>query len=229
MGQKGSMMEYNFTLTGTTPILLHHDDVEASDDLKAWRQDPKNQSVSVPGDDRSPPWTWQTYLYHDGTHIAIPQQNVLTALRFAGAKIKHKGTATFKSMSQSGLLVDSGFFAFTNHGKRIAIGDILAFRDEPFAIHKTEARELGFELDVKRAKVGSSKHVRVRPRFDFWQVTGKITVIEPAITPEVLAQMFEIAGRFAGLCDWRPSSKVSPGHYGMFKGEVTSIKAKKSA
>lgn len=55
----------SFELTGTTPLLMHADDVDAADALIEWRQKPDNKNISKPGDDRSPPWAWQTYLYRD--------------------------------------------------------------------------------------------------------------------------------------------------------------------
>jgi hypothetical protein len=229
MGKGFEMLDYEFVLKCLSPILIHGDDVMASDELTAWRKDPKNKSVSVPGDDRSPAWTWMTYLYHDGERLAMPQDNIMCALRHAGAKVSAKGKSTFKSMSQSGLLIGSDFCEFTNAGEPILIADILAFRDAKFSDHIKECRNLGFDLLVKRASVGSSKHVRVRPRFDEWQVRGSITVSEPAITQDVLEQLFELAGRYAGLCDWRPSSPKKPGPYGMFTAEVKPVKAARRA
>lgn len=221
-------MDYDFQLNGVMPLLMHADDVLAADDLGAWRKDPKNKSISVPGDDRSPPWTWQTYLYHDGEHLAMPQECLMAALRYGAAKITHKGQTTFKSMSQSGLLIGSDFGEFLCNDEPVSLAKVLAFRDEPFSRHMQGARDLGFDLSVKRAKVGTAKHVRVRPKFDNWSVRGTIAVNEPAITEGVLVQMFEIAGKLAGLCDWRPSAK-SPGPYGMFSAEVRAIKAARKA
>jgi hypothetical protein len=221
---------YGFELTGSMPLLMHHDDVERADDLIAWRKDPKNKSVSVAGDDRSPAWTWQTYLYHDGDHLAIPQGNLMTCLRYAGTKIASKGKSTFKSLSQSGLLLTSDFCEFLSNGKPVAIKDVLRFRDEPFSVHKQRVRDMGFDLLVNRAKVGVSKHVRVRAKFSSWSVSGSIQVLDAAITTDVLDQMFAIAGTYAGLCDWRPSSKESPGPYGTFTAKVSAIsKARKTA
>lgn len=220
-------MDYDFTLTGTMPLLMHSDDVMASDELTAWRKAPVNKSISTPGDDRSPAWTWQTYLYSNGTHLAIPQECIMCALRHAGAKISSKGKSTFKALSQSGLLISSDYCRFENNGEQIPIESIVAFRERPFAEHIVECRKLGFDLLVKRAAVGTSKHIRVRPRFDNWSVKGSIAVSEPAITENVLNQLFELAGRYAGLCDWRPSSPKKPGPYGMFGSTIAPIKSLK--
>src|SRR3954447_9876381 len=96
-------VEYQFTLTGQTPILFHADDVMATDELKAWQKDPKNKGISVAGDDRSPPWTWQYYLYTDRTNISDPAENVMACLRKSAARIPlPKGKGTFKELSQCG-------------------------------------------------------------------------------------------------------------------------------
>lgn len=221
-------MDYDFVLKGLSPALVHADDVMESDTLSTWRKDPKNKSVSVPGDDRSPAWTWQTYLYHDGEHLTIPQENIMAALRYAGAKIPSKGQTTFKAMSQSGLLILGDHCEFRNGGKRVRVSDVMALRDRPFPEHIKGARALGFDLSVKRASVGTAKHVRVRPKFEDWEVRGTIAVNEPAITESVLAQLFDIAGRLAGLGDWRPSSPKKPGPFGMFTSSLSPHKARKA-
>lgn len=184
--------------------------------LSAWRKDPKNKSVSVKGDDRSPAWSWQTYIYQNGKVLAMPQECIMAALRFGGSKISGKGNSNLKSLSQSGLYVSSSFCRFTQAGKEIKVADLEKFRDEPFATHKAKVKDLGFDLLVKRASVGTSKHVRVRPVFDQWAVGGELETLDAAVTQDVLDQMFDIAGRLAGLGDWRPSAKKSPGPYGMF-------------
>jgi len=80
---------------------------------------------------------------------------------------------------------------------------------------------MGFDLFVKRASVGKAKHIRVRPKFSQWTVTGEVMVLKPDITPVILAQLFELAGK-AGLCDWRPAGKT-PGPYGQSDAVVTEI------
>ena len=216
-------MRFSFELTGTQPLLMHADDVEQSDDLMAWRKDPKNKSVSVAGDDRSPSWSWMVYLHQHNGVVAMPQECIMAALRFAGAKISGKGKSTFKALSQSGLYIDGDFCKFTQGGKEISIPSLYKFKDEPFAGHKRGVADLGFDLMVKRARVGTSKHVRVRPIFDDWAVSGELETLDAAVTADVLDQMFDIAGRLAGLGDWRPSSPTKPGPYGMFSAKLKKL------
>ena len=219
-------MQYAFTLTGLTPLLMHADHVLAADELVAWRKSPRNKSISVPGDDRSPPWTWLTYLHHDDEHVVVPHEYLMTALRSAGAKISAKGKSTFKSLSQSGIVMTADSFPLlVGNGKPIPLASITPFRDEEsFTTHLHGVRDLGFRLDVRRAKVGTSKHVRVRPCFREWSVSGTLLVTEPAITHDVLTQMLEIAGSKVGIGDWRPSAPQSPGNHGMFTARIDRCK-----
>ena len=217
---------YQFTLKGVYPLLMHKDDIGSADALIAWRTDSANKDVSVKGDDRSPAWTWQTYLYHDGEVVAMPQENIMAAIRTAGAQINLKGTTTFKAKTQSGLFIDGEFCEFTTGGRQVRMDDILKFKNAKFSEHVQRSRELGFDLHVKRARpsgASGSKHIRVRPIFKDWQIRGVIEVGDPAITDDILKELFDKAGRYAGLCDWRPSSKKSPGPYGTFTSTVIRV------
>lgn len=214
-------MQVRFELTGVMPLLMHQDDVEAADLLQKWRKDPANKNLSTPGDDRSPAWTWQTYLYHDGTHVVLPAANIAVALRQAGTQMILKRQKTFKELTQSGMLITTEFCEFRCHGNQIALADLAAVRDLPFTEQADRCRELGFRLFAKRARIGTSKNIRVRPRFDNWSVSGVIDVFALELTLPVLQQLFEIAGR-VGLCDWRPGCKT-PGPFGMFQAELAKV------
>jgi hypothetical protein len=215
------MKKFQFTLTGFMPLLMHADNIEGSDELQAWRKQPSNKGLSVPGDDRSPGWTWQTYCYHDGAHVVMPSENVMVALRQAGAQMILKKQKTFKEITQSGLLISTEACEFRNAGRQIKWLDLLAMRDKTFAEQSAACKKLGFELFVKRARVGTSKHIRVRPKFGSWTVSGEIMVLKPEITEEILTQLFDLAGK-AGLCDWRPAGKT-PGPYGQAEAVVKEV------
>lgn len=207
--------KFRFTLTGLMPLIMHADNIEGSDDLKKWRKDPAHKPISVAGDDRSPAWTWHTYCYHDGEYIAMPSENVMVALRKAAGLIlvpDAKNGKTFKELSQSGIVIMSEACEFRSNGKQIKWADIVGMRDLQFSEQSAACKKLGFELFVKRARVGSSKHVRVRPRFSQWSVSGEVMVLKDEITDDVFKTMFDFAGK-GGLGDWRPSGKT-PGPYG---------------
>ncbi len=216
-------MLFDFKLTGITPLLVHADDVELSDTLTAWRKDTKNKNLSVPGDDRSPAWTWKTYCYSNGEHLTVPTDNLMASLLKAGAEIRLKGTTTFKSVTQSGLAMLTEHLPIEVNGKRIPSEAIEAIEGD-FSEHAEAVKKHGFKLFVKRAKVGQSKHIRVRPRFDNWSLSGQIKVTAVEITPSALEQLFQIAGNSKGLCDWRPSAPKGPGPFGRFTVELKKVK-----
>jgi hypothetical protein len=90
-----------------------------------------------------------------------------------------------------------------------------------FSEHKKAAQAMGFELLVKRAKIGMSKHIRVRPQFPTgWQARGTLAVWDEQIDERSLASILEYAGQYKGLCDWRPGGKT-PGPYGTFDAKIS--------
>ena len=89
-----------------------------------------------------------------------------------------------------------------------------------FGEQANTVKKLGFSLFVKRARIGQSKHVRVRPRFDQWATEGRVAILDESITPKILQTILDMAGRYKGMGDWRPSSKT-PGQFGMFEATVT--------
>lgn len=222
------MKTYNVTITGKTPMIHHWDNIEWSDEMKAWEADPANKKTSVKGDDRSPAHRWLGGLYHDGTVVAVPQDNIMRCLMEGGAMVPvpgGKNGKTFKAQTQSGMLVGEPFWPMLVPGpsapRQIPVAPILALKHEPdFLIHKDTAKKFGFELFVKRAKLPQgAKHVRVRPRFSEWSISGTIIVWDDQITKSVLADILKYTGLYKGLGDWRPGGKT-PGPHGMFTGTI---------
>lgn len=199
---------------------MHNDDVEASDRLERWRKDSNNKGISKAGDDRSPAWTWMTYLYHDGTHLAIPSQNLMVCLRQAGGQMILKKQKTFKEISQSGMGIFTEFLEFGCPNK-VPIQSIVDTNNDDFLSQSDATRKHGFRLFVKRARIGTAKHVRVRPRFDQWNASGTVVTVAQELTFEAVSKLFELAGRI-GLCDWRPGCKT-PGPFGMFSATLKKV------
>lgn len=220
------MNQYRVKLTGRTPLLMFADSVSWGDRLKAYRDNPENKDAGVSGDDRSPAWSWVGRVYHDGGMVCLPADNLMTVLREGGAKCPTgKGKTTFKKLTQSGLIVDQASWPLIVNGQPLAYGPIGALIGEgDFAAHQAAAEDMGFTLFVKRCRPqANTKHVRVRPRFDTWSAEGTITVLDTIITQPVLSMIVAYAGKYCGLCDWRPSSPRSPGKFGMFETEIKPI------
>jgi len=198
---------------------MHHDSVEHSGLVKAWQKDPANKNAGTAGDDRAPAWTWQGYTYHDGANVCMAADNVMACLRQAGAQVRIKGNSTFKQLTQSGMFITTEFCQFLSDGKSVSVKSLNAMKNLSFEKQADKCRELGFRLFVKRARVGTSKHVRVRPRFDKWSLTGNLQIEAKELTPEALELIFKLAGK-VGLGDWRPGCRT-PGPFGMFTSKLT--------
>lgn len=221
--------QIHFRLKGVTDLLMHRDDVEASDEVAAMLKMPEYKGAPK-GDDRVPPWKWQTYLYSDGSHIAFPTQNISAALRVAGAKWRLKGSTTYKRVTQSGILFLDEYATFgvldgNGNLTHFDVASIESLRDLSFGNQKKAVREMGFDIDVRRAPVGRTKHVRARPRFSNWVVKGDMIVTDPELMGDLdgvpmISHIFNTAGDQCGLGDWRPSSPKSPGPYGRFEVEL---------
>lgn len=127
---------------------------------------------------------------------------------------------TFKSQTQSGMMSVEPIWVLHIGGKTLAWTDIERLKDSPkFGDHKRAAQELGFDLMVKRAKIGQQKHVRVRPQFSTWELRGSLAVWDEQIDDKALGQILDYAGQYKGLCDWRPGGRT-PGPYGTFEAHI---------
>jgi hypothetical protein len=213
---------YEITIEGQTPLLMHHDNLSWAEAMKTWGSDPANKKTSVAGDDRSPAWRWIGNLYVESGVVVMPSDNLMTVLREGGKRCPTgKGQSTFKSQSQSGIVVDQSAWPVLVNGAGIPYDRIKKLIGETdFAEHEKVCQSLGFELFVKRAKIGMAKHVRVRPRFNTWSISGTMTVLDDQITKDVLQNILTFAGTYSGIGDWRPSSPKSPGSFGKFIATV---------
>ena len=215
--------QYAVKLEGQTPLLLHHDNLQWADAMQKWGKDPANKKFSVAGDDRTPAWRWIGCLYVENGVLVIPSDNLMTVLREGGKRCPTgKRQGTFKSQTQSGIVVDQSAWPIEVNGSTIPYKPVKELiENTDFEQHEKTVNKLGFTLFVKRAPIGQAKHVRVRPRFDSWSIAGTVTVFDEMITEDVLKNILSFAGTYAGLCDWRPSSPKSPGPYGKFISTIT--------
>lgn len=217
---------YRVTITGKTPLLMHKDDIDWADTMEEWKNKAsQTKGLSKAGDDRTPAWRWIGCLYHDDDALVISADNISRCLMEAGAAFLVPGAKnkTFKEQTQSGMMPGELGWPLLVDGKPVPmkpIRDLL--KSEDFKHHREQVTPMGFSLFVKRAKVGMSKHIRVRPRFDRWSATGTIVVWDKQITQQMLSDIFTFAGERKGLCDWRPSSKT-PGQFGRFTAEVSAV------
>lgn len=217
-------VKYKFEVIGVSPLIMHADDPFAGDRLSGRRSQIKSADKAnfKAGDDRCPPDTWKSYLHTDGEHVTVPTDMLRACLMRGSAKKELKGKESFKKLSQSAILLDGEWTDFLSQGKQLALTDLEKINGT-FVEQADAVTSLGFSLFVKRAQVGSAKHVRVRPRFDHWSCSGTLEVVDEQVTPKVLAELWQLSGFYCGLGDWRPGSQKSPGPYGRFTVKLTQV------
>lgn len=219
-------------LIGSTPLLLHADNVTQADLVSTWRRDERNKNKGPKGDDRSPAWTWITYLYTDGEKLVLPADNLRRALKDAAKDFKLPGNSrkSCKELVASSLTFSTPYLDFTVDGSPVKfdwISELLTV-DTEFGQHLHEVKKHSkgnWDLFCNRIPVNGrsgSKHVRVRPRFFKWEVTAELLILSDQVADSFVPNLFAVAGK-KGLGDWRPSSPSS-GSYGMF---VTQLDGKK--
>lgn len=205
---------------------MHADNIDWADDMERWKNDPANRKLSKPGDDRTPPWRWIGCL--NWTHpttgvVSVPAEYIMASMMGGAAQVSTgKRQGTFKAQSQSGLMMTDFQLTLLNKSEPVQMADVVECKKMKTFKDNAEAVEaLGFELFVKRARIGAAKHIRVRPRFDNWSVMGQITVTDPQITMTVLRNILEIAGTVKGLGDWRPGAS-KPGPFGRYEVKLST-------
>lgn len=223
-----AMRQIKVRLTGRSPLIMHKDNITFQERVEKYNKLPKSEKSTKDkkGDDRSPAWTWIGSLYRSGNTVGIPADNLMTMLRDGGSKVPlpgGKSNETFKKITQSGILINEILWEIvTNEGQTIDPSFIDKLELEmDFDKHLIAVQNAGFNLLVKRAKIGQNKHVRVRPIFETgWSIEGELCIVDDKITDDFLEIILNQAGSYVGLCDWRPGSPKSPGSYGMFSVEM---------
>ena len=219
---KYSLTKFTLTMRGRSPLLMHQDNLEHQDEMKEWIADPDNKKKSVPGDDRTPGFTWLGALYQENGLVVLMSEMLTKCLINAGAKLIKKGNTSYKSSIASAVFLDEAAYPLLVGGKEVQMKATLdKLKGEMnYVRHCQEVAKHGFKLFAKRSTVGNKKHVRVRPLFKEWAcvVTGEVDTDE--LPKEVFERITEIAGKRVGVGDWRPSSKISPGTYGTFATEL---------
>jgi len=213
--------QFRVEITGRSPLILHGQDPMFETQTREWRKSPEARN-SEKGDDRYPGFAWLGYLYHEDGNVVIPTDNLMACFREGGAGVKAGGMKTYKAQTQSGARIIRPAILKSN-GKPIDARPMLALRDEvDFEKHLAAARDSGLDLFVKGVTIGKSRHIRVRPYISVWSADFVLDVWDPSLTQKILTNVWETAGAFKGIGDFRPGSPKS-GRYGTFTVEMEEI------
>lgn len=180
--------KFSVTIEGIAPLVMHNG--QTADPLNAYAKAMKQISgkrKKVDADHENlAKIEWEAALYLDRTKTP-PQVNisghVVEACIIGGAKRSKEGKD-----AKTALFVD-GDAKFLVNGKHVTLDDI------------KEKEEFRLAAPVK---IGTSRIVRTRPKFDKWSATFTIEVLAGVSNAERVKAWVEDAGMFVGLCDWRP-------------------------
>jgi len=95
----------------------------------------------------------------------------------SGTEFKFKGQKTYKDIIKAGVLVDPYY---------------IPHLIPEYRIHKAFVR------------IGKSRIMRCRPEFPEWELQFNVEVTDDRLQAPVLKQIFENAGAYYGVGDWRP-------------------------
>lgn len=118
-------------------------------------------------------------LYKDSEgNIVIPSRVIKASLVKASTeyKVAGKRKKTFKDYVKSGILIEPENIPLNSD----------------------------WTIDVRVVRLRTDRIPRARPRFDNWDLEFNVKIIDPIIRPENLKNFIIDAGKYCGLCDFRP-------------------------
>lgn len=219
----GSATQYDFTLTGTMPLIFHSNIVEKADLYEKWLSS-EEASGTPKGDDRYPAWKWQLYVPTDEEVVAFPDVDVMAAIKNGARKVVLRGSTTYLRDATTAIYVSTNFCRFEGSKGPLAVKWMQKIATMTYAEQAQEVKKVGGRLRLDRLPINNkTKMVRVRPEFSQWTVSGRLMVIHDMIPKEKLVEILRNAGRYGGLGDYRPSSR-RPGPYGQFEATIKPLK-----
>lgn len=189
-------MRYRITIGGISPLITHNGaaglDTRSPANIEKAYITSKRGPRTEPEEQRLRELECLTSLYLDQRGApTVPEAAIRASIEAAARKLRHGPKV------REGLIVETV---------------------EQFKYDKTlgtTARELSqscqFTVGVR---VGTSRVLRTRARFDQWAITFVVETDPELIDQDQLLTWLDIGGRRVGLGDWRPQKS---GHYGRYK------------
>ena len=178
------MKTYKATIQGTTPLLMNRPN----------QLEISDKSKDVKRENRTSKEMAEDKLYKDANgKIYIPATHIQGSLIGAGKQKKMGGKGSAKA----------------TYSKVVGY----AVQINPFEIlHKKTKWDVFSILAVNPTTHG--RNPLHRPILKEWEADFEVSFDEDQIEPSVLKEIFDIAGKFVGIGDWRPEKK---GPYGKFQ------------
>lgn len=176
---------YKVTIKGTAGLIMNKcedmnkDDVEKSNQAKIDKGELERLN-------------WKKKLYTENGMVIIPGENIHECMKEAskywGQKIPRAGNKTYTDLIISAVICEN-----------IETG--ISENDEKMVI------QFGKNVNGNPTRgKGGPKVYRIRPLLPIgWTGSFIMHVFDSRLTTHVLNTIFEFAGTFKGLCDWRPT------------------------
>lgn len=178
-----SYRELNFRITGVAPLLLHNG--QTADPMNSFAKSIKAISAKKKKTDADfaemSRIEWYAGLYLSGGQPCVPSE-MLEAAIVAGAKKNKRGPD-----AKAALIVEK--HSQLEYDGPTAPDDL--WQDERFV----------FRVPVK---VGMSKVVRTRPRFNEWAAEVAVSFLPSLLNERDVKSFLVAAGEQVGIGDWRP-------------------------
>lgn len=136
---------------------------------------------------------WRASLYYTGKKGYYMKAECIEAALLASAKDKKLGKA-FKAS--------------------VSVPEDPVFHFEQEALPPEELFKMNEYKDFRTVKIQRAKILRCRPIFNDWHCDVEIWYEESRLDKRELKEIVEFAGRYIGICDYRPK-------YGRFKATET--------
>lgn len=181
------MKSLKYKLTGITTLLMHSDVTanplnEYAKKLKALTSKRKKTDEDYEAIAKV---EFEAGLYHNSRlGYYMPAKNIDATL-LASAKQFKLGTSW-----KQAAIVDSDMS--------------FIFPDMDLSPQELFSHNNGQYADFQTVKIGTSKMVRCRPAFNEWHFEMVVIVDEAKLDERQVDQIVENAGRYIGLCDYRP-------------------------
>ena len=192
------MIKTRIELTGLNPgMLMNPKTAEILETLYTGKR-----STSMKGELKPSEAAAKKLYMNDEGKIGIPADNLFACLTEAGRMVKYDGRRSISTASSS------------------LLAGLIEFEEEflPF----NEGAEWKASMMGGNLKQGAQKTAVaiVRPRFPRWQLAFMMTVDDRFVKEKIVRQLFDVAGNFVGLGDFRPSCKGRWGRFKVTKWEI---------
>lgn len=187
-----TLMRVEVVAEGITPLLQNRLSEETLEGIRSKVKKPKTASRPTPREECEPK------VHQRGDRPVLPTENLLSCLIAAGAYVRLDGKRQL-STSKSTML--PAFLSI----------------EEPYLwlLDPKTGKPAAWEVDLRagRNPNGGEAVAICRPRFDAWSFKTTVQLDLAQIGEPTIRELFAIAGRRIGLCDFRPQRK---GLYGQF-------------